>query len=758
MSAGAEPPTEPRPRLNPFVFPSDTTFRFGLLVVAVLGTNLYVWNWIQTATLDANAFAADALECLRLNPAVARDPQSFGAAADSFSACVNELNRPVLWWMLGGTAALLLAAAVLVAAAPWWIARRRQLEPLLESDAPAVLARLHELSAEAGLARAPRFAWNPLDAGASGLAFGHAGRYTVALTGGLVTKHVTDPPAFDAVVRHELAHLRNRDVDTTYFTLAVWYAFLLVAVVPFAFTLLDESAETVADLSWRLAALAALVYLTRNAVLRSREVYADVRASVSDGRDGALRRVVAALKPGSSGPAGRLLRLHPEPAARLKAIDDTSPLFRVRPLEAFGAGVAATVAYESVLVMVGLLGGDLVDIRFRGALSFAPLVVGVVGFAIWRRRFASVAEGRPAGLPWRAGLALGAGFLVGPQLELSRGILDDEKTLLGGVFAGDGAWWALALVAGLALLVAWLDGTAAIWLRALGARRPIVAASFGLLVATAVLTVCAGVFYSLRFGRDVVVQASIQGTAEQHAIVAETVWAGPRVMWQAVMDPLFLVIAQRPLVVPVLALLWIYPFAASLVRLHRDDHDAGWAFLDGDGSLPAPRTETQPLRPLAIGLLAGLGFCAFAVVLRLVLRGSVSAETRATDAFVLAFFVWLIALAVLAQAAASTVAAALSRNASRVVDGLAAAFVAGCFATLAIVGGPAAGGCIEPLAMNPGPCAWTVPRSFSIDVLQQVLAEGMIAALASGLVVVGARAWLARRHAADEPVAAGVSA
>ena len=47
MSAGAAAP-ERRPRLNPFAFPSDTAFRFGLLVAAVLGANLYVWQWIAS--------------------------------------------------------------------------------------------------------------------------------------------------------------------------------------------------------------------------------------------------------------------------------------------------------------------------------------------------------------------------------------------------------------------------------------------------------------------------------------------------------------------------------------------------------------------------------------------------------------------------------------------------------------------------------------------------------------------------------------
>ena len=51
MSAGAAAP-ERRPRLNPFAFPSDTAFRFGLLITAVIGANLYVWEWIATVFAD----------------------------------------------------------------------------------------------------------------------------------------------------------------------------------------------------------------------------------------------------------------------------------------------------------------------------------------------------------------------------------------------------------------------------------------------------------------------------------------------------------------------------------------------------------------------------------------------------------------------------------------------------------------------------------------------------------------------------------
>ena len=105
--------------------------------------------------------------------------------------------------------------------------------------------------------------------------------------GGLVTRQLADPPAFRAVVRHELAHLRNRDVDLTYATVSLWYAFLLVGVLPFALVVCGRGQSTRSS-PWAggCSRSPALVYLTRNAVLRAREVFADVRASVPDGPPG----------------------------------------------------------------------------------------------------------------------------------------------------------------------------------------------------------------------------------------------------------------------------------------------------------------------------------------------------------------------------------------------------------------------------------------------------------------------------------------
>ena len=91
---------ERRPRLNPFAFPSDTTFRFGLLVAAVFGANLYVWQWI--ASTSTGRSTRGALECLA--PATSAEASTLVGTRRS-TRCVDALYRYQVGWMLGGTGA-----------------------------------------------------------------------------------------------------------------------------------------------------------------------------------------------------------------------------------------------------------------------------------------------------------------------------------------------------------------------------------------------------------------------------------------------------------------------------------------------------------------------------------------------------------------------------------------------------------------------------------------------------------------------------
>lgn len=85
----------PAPRPNPFAFPSETAFRFALLVAAVLGATLYVWNWIWTVWgAGATEASTRALACAREAQegafAAGGDPLAFARVSDTFTACVQS--------------------------------------------------------------------------------------------------------------------------------------------------------------------------------------------------------------------------------------------------------------------------------------------------------------------------------------------------------------------------------------------------------------------------------------------------------------------------------------------------------------------------------------------------------------------------------------------------------------------------------------------------------------------------------------------
>jgi Zn-dependent protease with chaperone function len=146
---------------------------------------------------------------------------------------------------------------------------------------------------------------DPTSPRARGLAFGRRRRVYVCLDVGLVATAWRDRPSFDAVVLHELAHVRAGDVLSTYLTIAVWRAFLLVGMLPFVAVTLDslllssqpwripDSSAIDSSVTWSLLGhaivMVAMVFLTRAAVLRARELYADAQTAIWTGRSRTVR-------------------------------------------------------------------------------------------------------------------------------------------------------------------------------------------------------------------------------------------------------------------------------------------------------------------------------------------------------------------------------------------------------------------------------------------------------------------------------------
>jgi Zn-dependent protease with chaperone function len=288
-----DPPSNAsKPRLNPFVFPSDTDLRFVLLVVSVLGSSLFIYNWLYYVFFGSEYLRAHR-RCLASAAATYPDT-SVGAIADpstvfALEKCIEPAEQAQFFWIGTGVALLLVVAVAIYWAIPGLKIRRNRFMLLTDERAPGMGTYLEQLCREADLPRQPTFLVNPHNSSVSGVVFGRRGRRYVVLNAGLVISFYADRPTFRAVVLHELAHLRNADVDKTYFSVAVGTSFAVAALVPFAVYLIyalvrgKEEFGFVFGVSWRVLVLAALVYLTLTSVLRARELYADVRASAWDG-------------------------------------------------------------------------------------------------------------------------------------------------------------------------------------------------------------------------------------------------------------------------------------------------------------------------------------------------------------------------------------------------------------------------------------------------------------------------------------------
>ncbi|HEU5104045.1 MAG TPA: M48 family metalloprotease [Roseiflexaceae bacterium] len=609
------------PRLNPFVFPMETDSRFWLLVIAVAGASILVFSMLYNA-VPANweAFQAAEAQCKAQQAAAqARGDVTMGTV---FAQCKMSNDRERALWILGGLAILFMVASAIFFAIPRLTMWRNNLRPL--GDKPAGLrGELAALCEAAGVRPAPSFVQSHLFRGAR--AFGWRGRYCVAMGRSLANTCETNPAHFRAVMRHELAHLRNADVEKTYSTIALCAAFGIVGILPLAIMLLDNPLALTFGMGWRVVALAALVALVGASVLRARETYADLRASTWDGPDGALREVLG--EQAAHEPLGwwHPLRLHPAPKARRAAVDDTAPLFEMSMWEAFGAGVASTVALINIalllvdpLIIAPLLQWEWATLLLGliASLLPGPFVVGVVGVGIWRATFAGMAGHNVCPRAGWLAAGLGVGMLIGLKLSpvgaLFEQLEEPGQWLALAVFD---AVWCVALIACLVVVLAWAAESAEAWLPIVVGR------SRGSLVPRRWLVACGGLLALVlgSFTLAYLLRLLLVMLPYFAAIAPRYVSglpASPGMALALVVAVGLLVLVINPATTLALTAMWAYPLAAS--RAKSADTLPDWTLLD-----PAP---AQPFvaggapDPRLIGrlsLAAAGALCAIGLVLAL---------------------------------------------------------------------------------------------------------------------------------------------
>jgi Zn-dependent protease with chaperone function len=467
--------SRPSQRLNPFLFPAETDFRFLLLVAAVLGASLFLYRSLANALLR-QPFEQAALGCATsLQEINLAEATSFAA-----KACWDPFERRQALWMAAGVLGVIGVAYLLYRLTPGWKIRRGRLLPLPGAQTAEMRHDLEAWCQEMGLRRPPRFLLDALNPTVGGLAFGAGGRSYVALSGGLVACYAQDRALFRAVVLHELAHLRNADVNKTYFSMAIWHAFVWSALLPFALGLAAEIARfgrselgLALSVSWRAGLLALLVYALRNSILRVREFYADLAAAqTGGGTHTALRRVLDGLPPPRWSALGPL---HPSPAQRRQMLDDPQPLFRLGVGEVGGAGLAIGVAVYNIVFWWSLvLPAPLELAAYRLAFApLAPLVVGVAALGVWRGCFAAGMGSRFPQRLGRVSLGLGLGLAAGRSLSFHAAVggaaSAESGPSLPALFSA--LLWGAILIALLYAFLAWVRLGASVWLPTVTSRQ-----------------------------------------------------------------------------------------------------------------------------------------------------------------------------------------------------------------------------------------------------------------------------------------------
>ena len=171
----------------------------------------------------------------------------------------------------------------------------------------------------------------------------------------------------------------------------------------------------------------AVVVLSGLAVLRARECYADVQASVWD-QASRIDHVLATLSAPVREGWRRYFRFHPDPRERRQFVEDPSRLLGLGFADAFGIGIAAWSIVDVVgAVLLPFFPADQwAAVVFYWSIQFiVPAVVfvfaiGAIGIGVWRSAFASMVQGdHPSkGTGW-LGLAFVAGSFPGVIVSLA---------------------------------------------------------------------------------------------------------------------------------------------------------------------------------------------------------------------------------------------------------------------------------------------------------------------------------------------------
>jgi Zn-dependent protease with chaperone function len=330
-------------KLNAFVFPTITQFRFVLVCLLLVTTSFDIGKaiyWVYHE--DAKAVFLD----LILKNHSTTEFELASIAFMQLGAIRLHTGMSLLWGLITFLM-LLILTAIFYYAHPDWLIRKHRFQCFDETGFLPVVSCVNALLAKAHLPCTPILVWNPVDPSPTGAqVFGTQRKTYIGLSGGLVATFYRNPKVFSAVFLHELAHIKNKDVGKTYQMAALWLAVLINGIIWVTATFANglNKPYTISEFYANVVELVFIIgvaFFSYFSFLRSRELYADLRASTWEEEKGGLLNLLQGtsdrLESGWS-----LLQSHPTSKARCGALKDPDQLLRLSFWDAFSTGVMAT--------------------------------------------------------------------------------------------------------------------------------------------------------------------------------------------------------------------------------------------------------------------------------------------------------------------------------------------------------------------------------------------------------------------------------
>jgi hypothetical protein len=420
-------------RPYPGDLPSPGVARYGVLALLLAIAGVFAGLSTYNAVLGRSWMAAEQ-RCRTVGPV-----EILGDLAGhaSYLRCMAGVEHQRALFALGGALAIVALGLMLMPLLAYRLLRRAG--PLRPADT-ALTGRVAELARNFGIRRVPAVVvgdWRLREP------------FTIRTVGAV---RIVVPPGFrrlpseqrDAVIRHELAHVRGRDVTLVWLTRGLWWAGVPALAAPpillfgphiaaYPAVLVEAPLPLLkvimGDPYWwnhvlRSVLLLGVAMTVARAVLRSREHEADLCAGRNGGRAGLLALLRDQVRPAPSrwrSAFHRLRAVHPSAERRLAALGDPDSTMALRARDTASAGLligmTVPVLYHTIPARVdyGLLWGNAAHLA---GLLAGVLFALVAGTMIWRAVLIAERAGRTPRLR-SATLALAAATGVGLVAQVS---------------------------------------------------------------------------------------------------------------------------------------------------------------------------------------------------------------------------------------------------------------------------------------------------------------------------------------------------